>query len=71
MSTLWLHKQVILIVAIGREASAYCILNHLEKCIPWLFSLNEMFYKTEKTVLLPYMFLVCLQGFAIYFARSQ
>lgn len=37
MSTVWLHKQAILIVAFGRQVSAYYILNHLEKCIPWLF----------------------------------
>lgn len=37
MPTLWLQKQAILIVAIGRQVSAYYILNHLEKCIPWLF----------------------------------
>lgn len=35
------------------------------------FPLNEMLFKTEKTVLLPYMFLVCLQGIAIYFAMSE
>lgn len=35
------------------------------------FPLNEMLFKTEKTVLLPDMFLVCLQGIAIYFARPE
>lgn len=29
------------------------------------FPLDEMLFETEKTVLLPYMFLVCLQGIAI------
>lgn len=34
------------------------------------FPRNEMLFKTEKTVPLPSMFLVCLQGITIYFARS-
>lgn len=29
------------------------------------FPLNEMLFETEKRVLLPYMFLTCLQGIAI------
>lgn len=36
-----------------------------------IFPLNEMLFKTEKTVLLPDMFLVCLQGIAIYFGGSE